>query len=430
MSINVDELLSELDKSMSEVALQQQQQQQQRTANDRSFAPRMHSMTSRSSSPSGEDSPTDLRFTASVRQRTSSNTQSSAKFDPHFQPPPFPNQGFDPSRAMPQPHWTHQMPQPQFERYQHGQQQQQPSPLSPSLPFNDYNGSVFSKRSQEEEEVLMLREQLEIAKMELEHQEYLNQLLLFQNHQQSASGASNSNASISNSAVTTTSSTTPSALSRHPTGWGGRSSKRFSNPISDIIIDEACLMTSSTAPMPDKDNNHVPVNTVFAAINLIQEAAQASTNKGLGANQAIHAIMHVINAQDPIIVRRGMQVLDIAYRFAGPIFWLNLSLNLDFFQHFFETRQHTTPEELDNVEFLCGLFAGWYAMDAPDEKVLKSLNNMKDPSGKVKEFFEGLVRAGYSFPEGSLKLISAERIAAIKGWSLMRRGFTFTSVKR
>ncbi|KAJ3266378.1 hypothetical protein HDU77_001449 [Chytriomyces hyalinus] len=425
MSINVDELLSDLDKSMSELALLQRAASAT-AANERPFAPRIHSITSRNSSPSGEESPTDPRFAASVRQRTSShNTQPSPKFDPHFQPPPFPNQGFDQGRPMPQQHWNHQFPQSQYERFQNGQQ---PSPLSPTLPYNDYNGSVFSKRSQDEEEVIMLREQLEIAKMELEHQEYLNQLLLFQNHQQSANTASNSNASITNSAVTTTSSTTPSALTRHPTGWGGRSSKRFTNPISDIIIDEACLMT--TTPIPDKDNNHVPVNTVFAAINLIQEAAQASSNKGLGANQAIHAIMHVINAQDPVLVRRGMQVLDIVYRFAGPIFWLNLSLNLDFFQHFFETRQHTTPEELDNVEFLCGLFAGWYAMDAPDEKVLKSLNNMKDPSGKVKEFFEGLVRAGYSFPEGSLKLISAERIAAIKGWSLMRRGFTFASVKR
>ncbi|KAJ3250086.1 hypothetical protein HDU77_007102 [Chytriomyces hyalinus] len=423
MSINIDDLLSDLEKSMSEVAVHQMK------AQDRSIASRKDSKASTMSSL--EESSTELRFPGSVRQRTSSqSTHPSAKSEASlFMPLPHQGQHMHHQQHFNAPH--------QIERSYSLSQMH--SPLSPTLTHNEYTGSVVSRRSMEEDEVSMLREQLDRARMELEHQEYLNQLLLFQHQQQAAIiNNNNNNPSIvakSNVSITTSNTATPSTtssnsqnpLTRHPTGWGGRSSKRFSNPISDIIIDEACLNGSSS--FTEKEN-HVPVDIVFTAVNLIQESAQAPTNKGLGANQAIHAIMHVINAQDPVIVRRGMQVLDIVYRFAGPIFWLNLSLNLDFFQHFLETRQHIKVDEQENVEFLCGLFAGWYALDAADEKVLKSLNHMKDPSPRVKEFFEGLVRAGYTFPEGSLKMISADRIAAIKGWSLMRRTFTFTSVKR
>ncbi|KAJ3232314.1 hypothetical protein HDU81_003055 [Chytriomyces hyalinus] len=423
MSINIDDLLSDLEKSMSEVAVHQMK------AQDRSVASRKDSQASTMSSL--EESSTELRFPGSLRQRTSSqSTHPSAKTEAYL--------------FMPLPHQSQHMPQQQQSSHFNSPHQlersyslsQIHSPLSPTLTHNEYTGSVVSRRSMEEDEVSILREQLDRARMELEHQEYLNQLLLFQHQQQAAMINNNSsNVAKSNVSITTSNTATPSTtssnssnpLTRHPTGWGGRSSKRFSNPISDIIIDEACL--NGISSFSEKEN-HVPVDIVFTAVNLIQEAAQAPTNKGLGANQAIHAIMHVINAQDPVIVRRGMQVLDIVYRFAGPIFWLNLSLNLDFFQHFLETRQHIKVDEQENVEFLCGLFAGWYALDAADEKVLKALNHMKDPSPRVKEFFEGLVRAGYTFPEGSLKMISADRIAAIKGWSLMRRAFTFTSVKR
>ncbi|KAI8613297.1 hypothetical protein BC830DRAFT_487655 [Chytriomyces sp. MP71] len=206
---------------------------------------------------------------------------------------------------------------------------------------------------------------------------------------------------------------------KSPTGWSGRSSQRQAGKIADLIIDELCSLDYETAPL----------EATAAVIELVEEHYQQPKNKGAGANQVIMAIMYVCNLEDPAYVRRSLKVLDIMYKNCGPVFWINLSLNLDFYQHFLETRKHTTVQERDNIKYLCGIFAGWYLLEASKEE-LAVVAMTSDPSVKVKQFFEGLVRAGYEFPEGSLSRIPADKMASITTWSMMRGGFSFASVRK
>ncbi|KAI8613296.1 hypothetical protein BC830DRAFT_1219886, partial [Chytriomyces sp. MP71] len=216
--------------------------------------------------------------------------------------------------------------------------------------------------------------------------------------------------------LSTVSTSRSSRRSNKPaTRWSGRSSQRFPGKISDAIIDFAC----------DLKHVMVPIDIVMAIVNMVKEFYKEPTNKGAGCAQAIMAIMFVCNLEDPALVRRSMEVLDLMVRHAGAVFTLNFSLNLDFYQHFIETRKHITWEEKMNITYLCGLFASWYTMDFPTEEL--AFFNMQDPTLKVKQFFEGLLRAGYEFPHGSLSSIPAEKMAANSIWSLMRGGYSFTS---
>ncbi|KAI8614515.1 hypothetical protein BC830DRAFT_1114428 [Chytriomyces sp. MP71] len=289
--------------------------------------------------------------------------------------------------------------------------------------------------------------------MELERREYHNHLILQQHHQfarnhmpqphvesayynrspvqPSVSGRStiSSSPSLASVAQTDTNSWIGSTASnarnarpvtKSPTGWSGRASQRFTNPISDAIIDDACNLDL---------HPRVPVDVVIRVVGMIKAFYEAPKNKGAGASQAIMAVMYVSNLEDPAYVRRSMEVLDILYKYGGPIFAQNLSLNLDFYQHFLETRKHRNQEEKENISFLCSLFAGWYLL-VPSFDDLAHAGNMADPTLRVKQFFEGLVRANYPFPIGSLNHIPAEKMASITAWSLLRGGaFSFATYR-
>ncbi|KAJ3135381.1 hypothetical protein HK100_002782 [Physocladia obscura] len=201
-------------------------------------------------------------------------------------------------------------------------------------------------------------------------------------------------------------------------GWTGRSSQRHAGKLSDIIIDNACNI-----------DNELDFLTIMSAVAIIKESAAAERNKGKGAADAVNAVLYVINLEDPDFVKRGIDVLDIMYRNAGLIFILNVSLNLDFFVHFLETRKHHTAAEKENLKTLAGVFAGWYLLE-PSKKDLDDASNLSDPTVKVKEFFEGMVRAEYEFPPGSLESIPAEKLEAISAWSIMRKTYTFKMYKK
>ncbi|KAI8613134.1 hypothetical protein BC830DRAFT_1082890 [Chytriomyces sp. MP71] len=302
-------------------------------------------------------------------------------------------------------------------------------------------GSIYS--APDEDDAIMVRRQLERERMEREHKEYLNSLALFQQKQQHEIAARQaqvqSNLALFPSVIPqswpssaprastgsdprnpSNSSSTGRNFSPHlksPTGWSGKASARQSNEIADAIIDGAC----------DLGYEATPRHILILISSMICEFYN-TPSKGTGANQAVQAICYVINLDDPRYVRRGLEVLDALYRSAGPVFWANVSLNLDFFQHFLETRKHTSMQEHDNIKFLCGVFAGWYIIDA-DRDALAAFNNLADPTVKVKEFFEGLVRASYEFPDGSLAGIPPERMAGITSWTF-KRGISFATYKK
>ncbi|KAI8611199.1 hypothetical protein BC830DRAFT_678840 [Chytriomyces sp. MP71] len=208
-------------------------------------------------------------------------------------------------------------------------------------PMHHANGqpSVRSNRSAEaEEEVRTLREQLDRAKLELERQAYMNNLLMYQQRIQSdiystasttrAPPAPSSLKSVAPSDSTsvamnrsrfypsgipsfasgaTSASDSGSCVSRRSktkssTGWSGRSSQRFPGKIADAIIDDACNIEL---------HSMVPVDAVLRAVSLVKEFYSEKTNKGAGASQAIMAIMYVCNLDDPAYVRRSMEVTNI-----------------------------------------------------------------------------------------------------------------------
>ncbi|KAJ3135380.1 hypothetical protein HK100_002781 [Physocladia obscura] len=230
-----------------------------------------------------------------------------------------------------------------------------------------------------------------------------------------------SHASTSNSSLSEKSTASPRTArnaKKSPTGWTGRSSQRQPGKIADTVIDEACNV-----------DNELDFLTVMSVVAMVKGAAAAPANKGKGASDAINAILYVINFEDPEVVKRGLDVLDIMYRNSGAIFMLNVSLNLDFFVHFLETRKHISAAEKDNVKVLAGMFAGWYLLDA-SKKDLAEAGNLGDPTVKVKEFFEGLLRADYEFPPGCLESIPNEKLASITAWSIIRRPFSFKTYKK
>ncbi|KAI8613686.1 hypothetical protein BC830DRAFT_1170044 [Chytriomyces sp. MP71] len=248
------------------------------------------------------------------------------------------------------------------------------------------------------------------AIMEREHKEYINSLVLFQQKQQQEIAA--------RQAQHWQRPEKPQQLFfngqkflatfKKLNGWSGKASARQSNEIADGIIDGACDLGYEAAP------RHI-LNHILSMVCEFYN----TPSKGTGANQAVQAVCYIINLDDPRYVRRGLEVLDLLYRSAGPVFWANVSLNLDFFQHFLETRKHTSMQEDDNIKLLCAVFAGWYTIDA-DREALAALNILADPTVKVEEFFEGLVRASYEFPDGSLAGIPSERMAGVTSWSFKR----------
>ncbi|KAJ3258323.1 Splicing factor 3B subunit 5 [Chytriomyces hyalinus] len=271
--------------------------------------------------------------------------------------------------------------------------------------------------------ILAARDQVRI-RMEKERQEYMANLATFQ-HIQSNSPTDSFESGLRRNASFSSSSSSSTHASRiaakNPTGWSGRSSQRIPSKISDLLIDKACNL--------DVQGSHLQ-QVIWSLVGMIKEFYSTPTNKGQGANQAIMAAMYVINLEDPNLVKRGLEVLDMLCKFAGPVLWVNLALNLDFFQHFLETRKHTTADEKKNVTLLCGLFAGWVTTLQASAEDLAAAGNLKDPLPKIRDFFEGLVRAGYDFPDGSLDNFSDEEMAAIHSWSVIRRGFTFASVRK
>ncbi|KAJ3219878.1 hypothetical protein HDU81_000230 [Chytriomyces hyalinus] len=272
--------------------------------------------------------------------------------------------------------------------------------------------------------IMAARDQIRI-RMEKERQEYMANLATFQQNVQSNSPTDSQESGLRRNASFSSSSSSSTHVSRNatknPTGWSGRSSQRLPSKISDLLIDKACNL--------EVQGSHLQ-QVIWNVVGMIKEFYSTPTNKGQGANQAIMATMYVINLEDPNLVKRGLEVLDMLCKFAGPVFWVNLALNLDFFQHFLETRKHTTADEKKNVTIVCGLFAGWVTTLQASADDLAAAGNLKDPLPKIRDFFEGLVRAGYEFPDGSLDNISDEEMAAINSWSVIRRGFTFASVKK
>ncbi|KAJ3237712.1 hypothetical protein HDU81_009095 [Chytriomyces hyalinus] len=288
---------------------------------------------------------------------------------------------------------------------------------------NSESSALHSNQDTTDHVKMAARDQLRI-RMEKERQEYMANLAAFKSihnnpPQKPSELGLQRNASFSSSS--SASARAARTAVKNSTGWSGRSSQRSSNKISDLLIDKACSL--------EVNGLHLQ-QAIWSLAGMIQEFYSTPTNKGQGANQAIMAAMYVINLEDPALVRRGLEVLDSLCKCAGPVLWVNLALNLDFFEHFLETRKHTTPDEKDNLTFLCGLFAKWsYSLRASPEDLV-ALGNLKDPLPKIRDFFEALVRAGYDFPDGALDPVSEEDMAAIHSWSVIRRGFSFATVKK
>ncbi|KAJ3295646.1 hypothetical protein HDU79_008671 [Rhizoclosmatium sp. JEL0117] len=272
-----------------------------------------------------------------------------------------------------------------------------------------------------DEEVSKLREELERAKIELERQRSMSASA----SQYSGGGYSggtkktsihsgdsgSGSTSLSKALKSRAVSTKTAAKSAY--GWTGKCSVRQPGKICDLILDEACNL----------EHDPVPYSICYAIANEVKDFYYQKTDKGKGANQAIMSIMYMINLEDPELVHRGMEVLSIMYELCGPIFWQNVYLNLDFFVHFFETRKHLTDAEKENVKFLCGIFANWYVIDVTSEI------NFPDPTIKIKQFFEGLLRAGYEFPPTSLDAIPRDKLASIQT-SWFGGAFSFTKYKK
>ncbi|KAI9330520.1 hypothetical protein BDR26DRAFT_1011319 [Obelidium mucronatum] len=322
----------------------------------------------------------------------------------------------------------YQPPMPQQFMYQQPmyQQQQLPPQYGKSSPNAD-------------DEIARLRDELARAKIELERQKSFSSTSLTSSSRQnltasnvfsavSSSTGKSYEASIhSNDSMGGTSSMTKSAKSRAVStktaaksayGWTGKCSVRQPGKICDAILDDACNL----------DHDPVPYSICNTIANQIKEYYYEKTNKGKGANEAILSIMYMINLEDPELVHRGMEVLDIMYNLCGPIFWQNVNLNLDFFVFFLETRKHLTEAEKDNVKYLAGIFASWYLIDA-NKKDLEDAGHMADPTVRVKQFFEGLLRAGYEFPPGALDAIPRDKLTAITS-SWKRGPFSFSKYKQ
>ncbi|KAJ3116555.1 hypothetical protein HK100_001031 [Physocladia obscura] len=359
---------------------------------------------------------------------------------------------------------------PSANRYAQQQQQKQKH-----MQYNEW-----IRKSQNDEEVRVLREELEIAKQIIEKQAYTNKMLTFQQkcqteqaeqaqqfegsrsfsghyHQQNipqqysvslnssdstaffstlSYGPANANISSNNIFRTASVASKPSSTSstkleksKSISGWTGKSSIRHSNEISDIIIDEICnFEVYSTFPQ------HIAIKCVMK----IKEYYYQSSGKGDGANMAIMAILYVCDLADPEFTRRGLETLELLYATAGVLFWSSVSLNLNFWVHFLEHRKFLTeaekaiakpmtPFEKDNIKFLCGMFASWYLVDASKQD-LEVAGNIQDPTVFIKNFFEALYRAGYEFPSGSLDHIPADKIKAITAWSFKKPPFTLNKV--
>ncbi|KAJ3111940.1 hypothetical protein HK100_002500 [Physocladia obscura] len=336
------------------------------------------------------------------------------------------------------------------------------------------------RKSQNDEKVRALREELAIAKQIIERQAYTNKMLTFQqrlhmeqaepaqlfegsrsfpdNYQQQnipqhysvSLNSSNSTAFFSTSSHGTAGANIPSnnvfraasvgskpssasstklEKSKSISGWTGKSSIRHSNEISDIIIDEICNF--ELYPI-------FPQHIAVKCIMKVKEYYYQSSGKGDGANMAIMAILYVCDLANPEFTRRGLETLEFFYATAGVLFWASVSLNLNFWVHFLEHRNFLTeaekaiakpmtPFEKDNVRFLCRIFASWYLVDASKQD-LEAAGNIQDPTVFIKNFFEALYRAGYEFPPGSLDHIPADKIKAITAWSFKKPPFTLNKV--
>ncbi|KAJ3116414.1 hypothetical protein HK100_001080 [Physocladia obscura] len=356
--------------------------------------------------------------------------------------------------------------------------------IQPQQQYGQYN--EWGRSDQDDEEVRALREQLEIAKQVIERQAYANKVLAFQQrlqaeqveqahlqqlyersrsvpgpHQQkspqyysvsshtssnsSAVGSYSSSAGVvptlppnnnvfrptsagsknSDEASIPSTGTSPKSVS----GWTGKSSIRYSNDISDIIIDEICNLDEYPT---------FPHRTAIKCIAKIKEYYYQSSGRGTGANMAIMAILYVCDLGDPEFTRRGLETLEFFYSTAGILFWASVSVNLNFWVHFLEHGKFLTVAEKadvkpmtqlekDNVKFLCHLFASWYLVDASKDD-MEAVGIVLDPTVFIKNFFEALYRAGYEFPPGSLDHIPADKIKAITAWSLKKPPFTLNKV--
>ncbi|KAI9330510.1 hypothetical protein BDR26DRAFT_1011311 [Obelidium mucronatum] len=358
---------------------------------------------------------------------------------PPFQPLPLPS-----PRQQPQ-----AMYQPQQQQQQYQQQQQQgyhqlyqpPVAVQQQAQYQAYQQQLYQQQQQQQQQQLMyqqqqqqpvetiddeiarLRDELARAKIELERQKNIALSAAPPSFSKTARDAASlhsadsaGNSSMSKSAKSRAVSTKTAAKSAY--GWTGKCSVRQPGKICDAILDDACNL----------DHDPVPYSICYSIANQIKEYYYEKTNKGKGANEAILSIMYMINLEDPELVHRGMEVLDIMYNLCGPIFWQNVNLNLDFFVFFLETRKHLTEAEKDNVKYLAGIFAGWYQMDA-NKKDLEDAGHMADPTVRIKQFFEGLLRAEYEFPTGALDALPRDKLAAITS-SWKRGAFSFTKYKK
>ncbi|KAJ3195118.1 hypothetical protein HDU83_005032 [Entophlyctis luteolus] len=277
----------------------------------------------------------------------------------------------------------------------------------------------------DEDEVRVLQRNLETAKMEIERLRYINEKQAAQSvinvptqstSTKNPSVASSDSASYNAPSFPASSRTGPTAP-KSAYAWTGQASIRSYGKISNAVIDEACNM----------DIEDVPVDVVKRIAKSIEDLPLQARMKE--AYDAVNATLYVCNFEDPEVVRRGLQVLDLLYKNSGVILWAQVTLSLRFFVHFIEKRPHILPAEKENLKFLCGMFAGWYMM-TPTKEDLLAAELASDPTFLTKQFFEALVVAHYEFPRDAFDKIPPDTMYAVWNSLLRKRTFKFKSVKQ